>query len=111
VSLDPAAIAAVGENVDLIELDDALAGLERVDPRKSQVVELRFFGGLTGEEMAEVLDVSKATVERDWVFARTWLRRELSGGRKRRSTVRSRRRQSELSFGAPDFCPASASEL
>jgi DNA-directed RNA polymerase specialized sigma24 family protein len=56
----------------------------------TQVVELRFFGGLTGEEMAEALNVSKATVERDWVFARTWLRRELNAGRKRRSTMRSR---------------------
>ena len=59
--------------------ETALAGLERLDPRKCQVVELRFFGGLSVEETAETLNVSSATVARDWTFARTWLRRELKG--------------------------------
>jgi RNA polymerase sigma factor (TIGR02999 family) len=63
---------------DLLALDEALKSLAEVDPRKSQVVELRFFGGLTIEETAEVLKVSTITIERDWRFARTWLLRELS---------------------------------
>jgi len=65
-----------GEN--LVALDDALRELAALDPRKSRVVELRFFGGLSVEESAEVLDVSVETVMRDWKFAKTWLRRELS---------------------------------
>ena len=64
--------------MDLVALDDALKSLAGVDPRKSQVVELRFFGGLTNEEAAEVLKVSIATVRRDWSLARAWLHRELS---------------------------------
>ena len=75
--LDSAAKLGIRDNVEVIALDEALAGLEQVDPRKSQVVELRFFGGLSVEETAEVLTVSMATVARDWTFARTWLRREL----------------------------------
>ena len=62
---------------DLIALDDALAALAEVDPRKSQVVELRFFGGLSIEEAAEALHVSCETVTRDWRFAKTWIMREL----------------------------------
>jgi RNA polymerase sigma factor (TIGR02999 family) len=65
-------------DVDLVALDDALNGLAETSPRHSQVVELRFFGGLTLEETAEVLGVSRATVEREWRFARAWLRRQLS---------------------------------
>jgi RNA polymerase sigma factor (TIGR02999 family) len=65
---------------DLLALDEVLKSLAEVDPRKSQVVELRFFGGLTIEETAEVLRVSTVTVERDWRLARTWLLRELSRG-------------------------------
>lgn len=61
----------------LVALDDALKALSAVDERKSQVVELRFFGGLTVEETAEVLKVSVETVMRDWRLARVWLRREL----------------------------------
>jgi len=64
---------------DLLHLDDALAALERIDPRKAQVVELRFFGGLTIEEAAEVLGLSHATVERDLKLARAWLRKEMAG--------------------------------
>ena len=62
---------------DVLALDDALNALTRMDPRKAQVVELRFFGGLTVEEAAEVLGVSSETVKRDWKLAKAWLRREL----------------------------------
>jgi RNA polymerase sigma-70 factor, ECF subfamily len=62
----------------LLALDEALVSLAAVDPRKERVVELKYFGGLTTEEAAEVLEVSSATVERDWSTARIWLRRELS---------------------------------
>ena len=67
-------------NADLIvALNDALNRLAAIDPRKSQVVELRFFGGLTAEEAAEVLKVSPHTVLRDWKLAKVWLHRELTG--------------------------------
>jgi len=62
---------------DIIALDDALRTLSTIDERKSQVIELRFFGGLTVEEAAEVLGVSAETVKRDWKLAKAWLRREL----------------------------------
>jgi len=64
---------------DLVALDDALSTLAGIDPRKAQVVELRFFGGLSVEETAEVLKVSPQTVMRDWNAAKVWLLRELSG--------------------------------
>ena len=64
--------------VDLVVLHEALERLAAYDNQKSRIVELRFFGGLTIEETAEVLDISHATVERDWKMARAWLRRELS---------------------------------
>jgi RNA polymerase sigma-70 factor (ECF subfamily) len=64
-------------DVDLVALDDALETLAAIDSRKSRVVELRFFGGLTAEETAEVLKVSADTVLRDWQFAKSWLAREL----------------------------------
>ena len=64
---------------DLIALDDALNALSAIDPRKSQVVELRFFGGLSVEETAEVLKVSPETVKRDWRLARVWLLRDMRG--------------------------------
>jgi RNA polymerase sigma-70 factor, ECF subfamily len=72
---------AVSRNIstDLAALDDALKGLETVDPRKGQVVELRFFGGLSVEETAEVLKVSAETVKRDWRLAKVWLLREMGG--------------------------------
>ncbi len=66
-------------SIELIALDDALNGLAKLDRQQSRVVELRFFAGLTVEETAEVLQVSRATVNRDWVTARAWLLRELSG--------------------------------
>ena len=75
------ALEAPGLNaVDWTALDDALNALERLDARKYRVVELRFFGGLTVEETAEILQVSPDTVQRDWRFSKTWLRRELSRG-------------------------------
>jgi len=67
-----------GSDVDLAELDEALKSLAEFDARKGQVVELRFFGGLTEEETAKVLDVSPETVRRDWRLAKAWLRRFLS---------------------------------
>ena len=66
--------------MDLVAVDDALKALTKVDGRKGQVVELRFFGGLTVEETAEVLKVSPETVRRDWKLAKVWLLRELSRG-------------------------------
>jgi RNA polymerase sigma factor (TIGR02999 family) len=67
------------ERLDLAALDDALKALAALDPRKSRVVELRFFGGLSIEEAAEVLKVSPETVKRDWKLAKVWLLREMSG--------------------------------
>jgi RNA polymerase sigma factor (TIGR02999 family) len=64
---------------ELIELDDALESLGRLDPRQARVVELRFFGGLTVEETAEVLGIAPRTVKRDWAVARAWLHGEISG--------------------------------
>lgn len=71
------ALVSRDRRAELIALDDALAALSSIDNRKSQVVELRFFGGLSIEETAEVLGVSPETVKRDWRFAKAWLRREL----------------------------------
>jgi RNA polymerase sigma factor (TIGR02999 family) len=65
---------------DLVALDDALKDLLALDPRQSQIVELRFFGGLTNEEVGEVLDVSPRTVKREWRMAKAWLRREIFAG-------------------------------
>jgi RNA polymerase sigma factor (TIGR02999 family) len=67
------------ESAQVVALDDALKLLAELDKRKSRVVELKYFGGLTNEETAEVLEVSVETVKRDWRFARTWLLRELDG--------------------------------
>jgi RNA polymerase sigma factor (TIGR02999 family) len=78
VTLSEAVSVAVDESVDLVALDDALRKLEELDPRQARVIELRFFGGLSLEETAHVLDVSVGTVRRDWSLARSWLFRELS---------------------------------
>jgi RNA polymerase sigma factor (TIGR02999 family) len=78
VEFDEALIVANELGPDLVALDEALTTLETVHPRKSQVVELRFFGGLSLEEAAEALHVSTDTVKRDWRFAKLWLLRELS---------------------------------
>ena len=79
LELDEARVA--GKSTNLLELDDALNRLAAFDPRKSQVVELRFFGGLSEEETAAALGVSEETVQRDWRMARVWLYRELRGDR------------------------------
>ena len=68
------------QDVDVIVLHDALDQLSAIDPRKSRIVELKFFGGLTTNEIAEVLQLSPATIERDWSFARAWLYDAISGG-------------------------------
>jgi RNA polymerase sigma-70 factor (ECF subfamily) len=78
VSLEEAAVVAGERGTDLVALDEALTALTALDERQSRVVELRFFGGLTLEEIAEVLQVSVGTVRRDWSLARAWLHRELS---------------------------------
>lgn len=75
---DAAAASTTDRELDWLELDIALKALEAIDARKSKVVELRFFAGLSIEETAEVLQISTVTVRRDWQFARAWLRRELS---------------------------------
>ena len=74
----PAAFAQQPE--DLLTLDQALNKLAGKDARKARIVELRFFGGLTVEEVAELLAISKSTVEQEWTFIRAWLRREFSQG-------------------------------
>jgi RNA polymerase sigma factor (TIGR02999 family) len=78
VSLDEASMVG-DEDMDLVALDDAMNALARLDPRKVQVVEMRFFGGLSVEETAEILKISSVTVKRDWRAARMWLYRELTG--------------------------------
>jgi RNA polymerase sigma-70 factor, ECF subfamily len=78
VPLNEAVISApTRPEVDLISLDDALAKLTEIDPQQSRIVELKFFGGLTVEEIAEVLKISPATVKRDWSLAKAWLHREI----------------------------------
>src|SRR6202795_5199547 len=79
VSLEEAAVVGGDQDTDLVALDSAMNALARIDPRKVQVVEMRFFGGLNVEETAEVLKVSPVTVKRDWRAARAWLYRELTG--------------------------------
>jgi RNA polymerase sigma factor (TIGR02999 family) len=67
------------QDEDVLAIEEALQKLERLDPRQARIVELRFYGGLSVAEVAEVLKVSKRTVEADWTMIRAWLRRELSG--------------------------------
>ena len=78
VTLAEAESLAGERSPDLVALDEALAELAKMDPRRSQVVELRFFGGLSIPETAEVLKVSETTVERDWTIAKAWLHKELA---------------------------------
>jgi RNA polymerase sigma-70 factor (ECF subfamily) len=78
VTFDDATIGGVAPAADVIRLDDALKALAVLDDRKSRVVELRFFAGLTADETAVALHVSSKTVLRDWEFARAWLQRELT---------------------------------
>ena len=77
VVLDEEILVSPERGADLVALDDALSALAAVDARKSQVVELKFFGGLGIDEAAEVLNVSRETIKRDWRLAKAWLRREL----------------------------------
>ena len=77
VSLDEAALVSEDKGTDLVALDEAMEILAKLNARQSKVVELRFFGGLSIDETAEVLKVSSGTVERDWSLARAWLHREL----------------------------------
>jgi RNA polymerase sigma factor (TIGR02999 family) len=79
VELEEAAFVSAGRAAEVVALDEALTALAGVDPRKSQVVELRYFGGLSVEETAEALQVSPETIKRDWRLAKLWLMRELSG--------------------------------
>lgn len=81
VSLDEARNAAQRQAANMVALDEALVALAEKDPRQSQIVELRFFGGLSIDETAEVLKVSPGTVMRDWTFARAWLRNQMNAGR------------------------------
>lgn len=78
VSLVEGTNGAQEQAANVVALDDALESLEAIDARQSEIVELRFFGGLSIEETAEVLKVSPGTVMRDWTFARAWLRNEMS---------------------------------
>ena len=70
-------IPSAGQNIDFVALDDALSSLAAFDPRQSQIVELRFFGGLSVEEVAKILDVSDRTVKREWRIAKAWLRQQV----------------------------------
>jgi RNA polymerase sigma factor (TIGR02999 family) len=78
VPLDEALVVSEERADEVVALDDALNSLAEIDPRQSQIVELRFFGGLSIEETAEVLAVSPGTVMRDWTLAKAWLRRAVS---------------------------------
>jgi RNA polymerase sigma-70 factor, ECF subfamily len=77
VALDDVAVAAEERGAELIALDDALKTLAEIDLRKSQIVELRFFGGLTGDEIAEVMKLSPITIKREWRSAKAWLHLEI----------------------------------
>ena len=79
VTLDDNCAISSPDSVELVQLDDAMKQLAALDPRKAKVVELKYFGGLNTEEIAEVLKISPETVKRDWRFSRTWLLHELSG--------------------------------
>ena len=79
ITLDESADIAPSRDLDLVALDDALNGLARLDERQARIVELRFFAGLSLEEISEALNVGSATVQRDWTAARAWLYREMSG--------------------------------
>ncbi len=86
--LEEAMAVLPGQDLDFVALDEALNKLAQIDPQQSQVVELRFFSGLSVEETAKVLDVSERTVKRDWNVAKGWLRRELGRGGKAEGRVR-----------------------
>ena len=79
ITLEESMVVSAKHTEEIVALDDALNQLATLDERKSRVVELKFFGGLSIEEIAEVLKLSPETVKRDWRFARTWLLRQLAG--------------------------------
>jgi len=81
LSLDEAVSFSKKRDIDLVELDDALLSLASFDEQQSRIVELRFFGGLTIEETAEVLRISPSTIKREWGLAKAWLRREIAGNK------------------------------
>ena len=78
LSLEDVVVSAKGRDLDLVALDDSLSQLSKLDPQQGRIVELRFFGGLSIEETAEVLGISSATVKRDWATARVWLLHAMS---------------------------------
>ena len=78
LSLDEVTDIALEPDINLLKLDEALNELAKIDPRQSRIVELRYFGGLTIEETAEVISVSPATVKREWMMARAWLHQEIT---------------------------------
>jgi RNA polymerase sigma-70 factor, ECF subfamily len=78
VALNDNLVIESNRNVDLLALEDALTKLAKLDPRQAQMIELRFFGGLSVAEVAKVMAISKRSVEREWTMVRVWLRRELS---------------------------------
>ncbi len=80
MSLDEALVVSPEQGADLVRVDEALSALAEFDERKAKVVELRFFGGMTEDETAEVLHVSRETVKRDWRLAKVWLLCELADG-------------------------------
>jgi RNA polymerase sigma-70 factor (ECF subfamily) len=86
IPLDEGVVAAKARQVDVLALDEALASLSELDPRKGRVVELRYFGGLSVEETAEVVGISPETAKRDWKMAKAWLFSELTGKRDRTSS-------------------------
>ena len=85
LTLDEAAELSISKGVDLLALDDALNRLTQMSPRQSRIVELRFFGGLSIEETSQFLEISAATVEREWAVARAWLYREINRTESRES--------------------------
>lgn len=87
VVLDERIVAFENKGLEILALDDALTALEKLAPEQSRVVELRFFAGLTAEETAETMGISRSTVNRDWVTAKAWLIRELRRGEATRANV------------------------
>lgn len=83
VSVEENEAVSFGTDIDILVLDAALEELGQLDPRRAKVVEMRFFGGLTEGEIATVLEVSEATVRRDWTLAKAWLYRKISGRKKK----------------------------
>ena len=83
LTLDEAVAQPRKKDLELIAVDDALLNLSHFDPQQSRIVELRFFGGLSIQETSEVLGISESTVKRDWILAKTWIGRALSGSERR----------------------------